>query len=97
MRPCGREAKLRGAAAKAGGRSAAPASRAAEPMRKLRRRMSALHPRGGGMGFLQLLRTFLAADFDDRAADGDGDGVLVQLVIAGGTGSFAHDVSPWFP
>jgi hypothetical protein len=43
------------------------------------------------MGFLQYIRAFLAADFDDLAADRYFDAVILDRIIAGGTGSFGHD------
>src|SRR5262245_54361529 len=52
---------------------------------------------GGSLRFLQLFRAFVAADFDDLAADLHLDGVVVELVVAGRAGSFAHDRSPVIP
>jgi hypothetical protein len=43
---------------------------------------SALRPGGGCLGFLELYRAFLAADFDDLTADRDFDGVRVQRAVA---------------
>jgi hypothetical protein len=41
-------------------------------------------------GFSQLLRTFIAADFDYSITDFDLDGGGVERAIAGGAGLFTH-------
>src|SRR5690348_2606090 len=45
---------------------------------------------GSGAGFAQLVRTFLTADFDDMAANGDLDGVSIQLAITSGATFLDH-------
>ena len=52
---------------------------------------STLVRRGGGrVRFAQLGGAFLAAHFHGLSADADLDGVVVQRVVAGGAGLFAH-------
>jgi hypothetical protein len=43
--------------------------------------------------FLQLPRTFVAAHFDDLAAELDLDGIFIQLAIASRTGFLFHDIA----
>jgi len=45
----------------------------------------------------QFLRTLVAADFHDAGTDFDFDGTLVEFAIAGRTGVFSHDSSPYPP
>ena len=45
---------------------------------------------GGGMGFAQLTGAVLAADLDGVAADGHGEGLGVELAVAGGAGPGWH-------
>src|SRR5215471_8547618 len=42
--------------------------------------------------FAQLLRAFLATDFDDLSSNRHLDGVRVQLAVTGGAGVFTHEV-----
>lgn len=42
------------------------------------------------IGFLQRLGTFLAADFDGRAAELDADRVMAEFAVAGGACGFLH-------
>jgi hypothetical protein len=48
-------------------------------------------------GLAQFLRTLVAADFHNAGADFDLDGALVEFAIAGRTGFFSHDSSPYPP
>jgi hypothetical protein len=40
---------------------------------------------------MQLLRTLVAADFNDVRADFDFDAISIEPAITGGTGFFSHD------
>jgi hypothetical protein len=44
------------------------------------------------VGFLQLLGTIVATDFDRSAADFHLDAICIELRIASGASGFVHDV-----
>ena len=50
-----------------------------------------------GNRLAQFSRTLVAADFHNARADFDFDGTLVEFAIAGRTGVFSHDSSPYPP
>jgi len=49
--------------------------------------------RRGRVRFLELLRTLVAAHFDDLAAELDLDGIFIQLAIASRAGFLFHDIA----